>query len=90
MGRRRISQAREKPNPLATILSVAMLLKHAAKRPDLAVLVDDAVDAVLAQGLRTGDIATGEGHERLVGTEEMGAEVVQQIKTLTSSRKECA
>ncbi len=79
-----------KANPLATILSVSMLLKHAAKRPELATLVEDAVDAVLAQGLRTGDIATGEGHERMVGTEEMGAEVVHQIKTLTSSRKECA
>ncbi len=79
-----------KANPLATILSVSMLLKHAAKRPDLSSLVDDAVDAVLAQGLRTGDIATGEGHERMVGTEEMGGEVVHQIKTLTSSRKECA
>ena len=79
-----------KANPLATILSVSMLLTHTAKRPDLAGLVDDAVEAVLAQGLRTGDIATGTGHERMVGTEEMGAAVVHQIRTLTNCRKECA
>lgn len=79
-----------KANPLATILSVSMLLTHSAKRPDLACLVDDAVEAVLAQGLRTGDIASGEEHERMVGTEEMGAAVVHQVRTLTGSRKECA
>ena len=79
-----------KANPLATILSVAMMLTHSAKRPDLACLVDDAVEAVLAQGLRTGDIATGTGHECLVGTEEMGAAVVHQIRTLQGSKKECA
>src|SRR5262249_35834707 len=46
-----------KANPLAAILTIAMLLEHTAKRSDLAKAVDQSVDAVLGAGLRTADLA---------------------------------
>jgi 3-isopropylmalate dehydrogenase len=64
-------------NPLATILSVAMLLRHSLKRGDLADKVEAAVQRVLAKGLRTGDIA-GTGDTR-VGTKEMGEAVIKEL-----------
>ncbi|MEC9465353.1 MAG: 3-isopropylmalate dehydrogenase [Myxococcota bacterium] len=66
-----------KANPLATILSVAMLLDHSAKRPELARMVEAAVDQVLADGLRTGDIAA-EG-DAVVGTKVMGDAIVSAL-----------
>ena len=66
-----------KANPLATILSVAMLLDHSANEPELARMVEAAVDQVLAEGLRTGDIAS-EGDE-VIGTKAMGDAVVAAL-----------
>src|ERR687891_2535459 len=57
-------------NPLATLLSVAMLLRHGLDRPADAKRIESAVDDVLSEGLRTPDLA-GEGGRREVGTEEM-------------------
>jgi 3-isopropylmalate dehydrogenase len=57
-------------NPLATILSVAMMLRHGLDRPADADRVEAAVDRALSDGLRTPDLAGGEG-TREVGTEEM-------------------
>ena len=45
-------------NPLATILSTALLLRHSLGRDDAATAVETAVSNVLAQGVRTADIAT--------------------------------
>ena len=64
-------------NPLATILSVAMLLRHSLGRPDLAGAVEQAVARVLDRGLRTPDIATA--GTRQVGTAEMGDAVVAAL-----------
>src|SRR6185295_3613926 len=61
-------------NPLATILSVAMMLRYTLGEASLAVRVEQAVSKVLDQNLRTGDIYT-EG-TRKVGTKEMGDAVV--------------
>ena len=47
---------RDLANPLATILSVAMMLRYTFNLEEAATRVEDAVKAVLAQGLRTGDI----------------------------------
>ncbi len=64
-------------NPLATILSVAMMLRHSLDEPEAAVRVERAVRAVLDQGLRTPDIeAPG---TRRVGTREMGEAVVAAL-----------
>jgi 3-isopropylmalate dehydrogenase len=64
-------------NPLATILSVAMLLRHSLGRQDLARKVEVAVGEVLRRGLRTPDIA--DGQHQLAGTAEMGGAVVDLL-----------
>jgi 3-isopropylmalate dehydrogenase len=46
-------------NPLATFLSVAMMLRHGLDRPGDAVTIEAAVDTVLERGLRTPDLAAG-------------------------------
>jgi 3-isopropylmalate dehydrogenase len=70
-----------KANPLATILSVAMMMRYTLNRPDLADRVDSAVRAVLAQGLRTPDIHSPGSRE--VGTEAMGDAVVAALRSGT-------
>lgn len=66
-----------KANPLATILSAAMLLRYSLDRGDLADRVEAAVKRVLAEGLRTGDIAAP--GERVLSTSEMGAAVIAAL-----------
>ncbi|MDM0040236.1 3-isopropylmalate dehydrogenase [Variovorax sp. J22G21] len=70
-------------NPLATILSAAMMLRFSLNQPEAADRIESAVKSVLASGLRTGDIWS-EGTKR-VGTREMGDAVVAAItkKTIT-------
>jgi 3-isopropylmalate dehydrogenase len=68
----------DRANPLATILSVAMMFRHTFARGDVADRVDDAVRKVLAQGLRTGDIALP--GEPIVGTRAMGEAVVAALQ----------
>jgi 3-isopropylmalate dehydrogenase len=60
----------DKANPLASILTVAMLLEHGLARPAEASRVRAAVTRVLEAGARTPDLAAGGG--RRVGTREMG------------------
>ncbi|HMX54321.1 MAG TPA: 3-isopropylmalate dehydrogenase, partial [Plasticicumulans sp.] len=64
-------------NPLATILSVAMMLRYSLGRADLAERVERAVSRVLDQGLRTADIRA-EGCET-VGTLAMGEAVLAAL-----------
>ena len=64
-------------NPLATILSVAMMLRFSLNQPEAAERIEKAVDAVLSQGLRTPDIHS-ESTTR-VGTVEMGDAVVKAL-----------
>ena len=65
-------------NPLASILSSAMLLRHSLGLPDEAARIERAVRQVLAQGYRTADIFQ-EGTRR-VGTAEMGDAVVAALE----------
>ncbi len=64
-------------NPIATILSAAMLLRYSLKLEKEAAAVEAAVAAVLKQGYRTKDIA--EEGKKLVGTQEMGDLIADQI-----------
>jgi 3-isopropylmalate dehydrogenase len=64
-------------NPLATILSAAMMLRFSLNQPEAADRIETAVQKVLAQGLRTPDIHS-EGTTK-VGTAEMGAAVVKAL-----------
>ncbi|HUR87780.1 MAG TPA: 3-isopropylmalate dehydrogenase [Ramlibacter sp.] len=72
-------------NPLATILSAAMMLRFSLNQPQAADRIESAVRHVLAQGLRTADIHS-EGTTK-AGTREMGDAVVAAItkKTITKS-----
>ena len=64
-------------NPLATILSVAMMLRYSLNAPDAADAIESAVSSVLDDGLRTGDIFT-EGMTK-VGSVDMGDAVVRAL-----------
>jgi len=64
-------------NPLATILSVAMMLRYSLNAPQAAEAIEAAVGRVLDQGLRTADIFS-EGTTR-VGTKAMGDAVVAAL-----------
>jgi len=72
-------------NPLATILSAAMMLRFSLQQPEAADRIESAVKAVLASGLRTADIWS-EGTTR-VSTREMGEAVVAAMtgKTIIKS-----
>lgn len=65
-------------NPIAQILSAAMMLRHAFGREEAAAAIESAVRAVIAAGYRTGDIYS-EGSRR-VGTKEMGAAIAAAVK----------
>jgi 3-isopropylmalate dehydrogenase len=65
-------------NPLATILSAAMMLRFSLNQEEAASRIERAVQAVLEQGLRTPDIYS-EGTKK-VGTLEMGEAVVAALK----------
>ncbi|MEZ5585056.1 MAG: 3-isopropylmalate dehydrogenase, partial [Candidatus Competibacteraceae bacterium] len=67
-------------NPLATILSVAMMLRYSLAEDTMAERLERAVGEVLLQGLRTADIMTP-GH-RLVSTEQMGDAVVAALQSV--------
>jgi 3-isopropylmalate dehydrogenase len=64
-------------NPLATILSAAMMLRYSLKQPQAAERIEAAVTRVLREGLRTADIHTP--GTRKVGTQEMGDAVLAAL-----------
>ena len=64
-------------NPLAAILSMAMMLRYSFDRPDLADRVHRAVSRVLSEGFRTADIY--QPGTKKVGTREMGEAVVAAL-----------
>ncbi|MBF0358523.1 MAG: 3-isopropylmalate dehydrogenase [Magnetococcales bacterium] len=64
-------------NPLATILSVAMMFRHSLDMPEQAKQVEAAVGRVLDKGLRTADIAMA--GEQSIGTAAMGDAVLAEL-----------
>jgi 3-isopropylmalate dehydrogenase len=64
-------------NPLATILSIAMMLRYSFAQEESAMRIEHAVRKVLAQGFRTGDIY--EPGMKKVGTREMGDAVLANL-----------
>ena len=65
-------------NPLATILSVAMMMRYTFAREDIAQRIETAVRKTLQSGLRTNDI--GEAGMQTIGTVEMGDAVVAALE----------
>lgn len=72
-------------NPIATILSLSMLLRYSFDMAKEADLVENAIKAVLAKGLRTGDIMQ-DGATK-VGTSEMGAAIIEAMQDLARNGK---
>ncbi len=72
---------RDLANPLATILSLALLLRYSMKREDLAAAIESAVQSVLRAGLRTGDLAGPTGQS--IGTKAMGRAVLDALEIET-------
>jgi len=72
-------------NPLATILSAAMMLRYSFGLEKEAVAIETAVNNVLDQGLRTGDIASrsnANSNEKIVGTKAMGEAVLKALEKI--------
>ncbi|MDQ6962575.1 MAG: 3-isopropylmalate dehydrogenase [Mariprofundaceae bacterium] len=70
----------DKANPLATILSVAMMLRYSLGREDMADKIEQAVEQVLANGVRTADIAVS--GEYFIGCAAMGHAVCAQLEAM--------
>lgn len=67
-------------NPLGTVMSVAMLLRHSLSLEDEARAVEKAVDAAVTGGARTGDMGPDAASgQRAISTREMGAAVRDRI-----------
>jgi 3-isopropylmalate dehydrogenase len=65
-------------NPIAMIASYAMALRYSFNMTEMADRVENAIAAVLASGMRSADIA--QENRRTVGTEELGAAILKQLK----------
>ena len=68
-----------KANPLAQVLSVAMMLRYGLNQPEAATKVEQAVNAVFEKGYRTGDILSA--GTQLVGCREMGEALLQNLES---------
>lgn len=66
-------------NPIAQILSLAMLLRFSLGMVEASEAISGAVGRAIADGFRTGDIATGMAGEKKVGTDEMGAAIIARL-----------
>ncbi|MCB9906734.1 MAG: 3-isopropylmalate dehydrogenase [Planctomycetes bacterium] len=66
-------------NPMAAILSAAMLLRHSGGHEDAALAIEQAVDQALAQGLRTADLLPRERRHEAVGTIEFTEAVLAAL-----------
>lgn len=66
-------------NPIAQILSVAMLLRFSLGETDAAQAIEDAVAQTIDAGFRTGDIATGAASETRVHTSGMGDAILARL-----------
>ena len=67
-------------NPIAQILSIALMFRHSFARNDLALVIEAAVGKTIAVGLRTGDIfSPAETGARKVGTREMGDAITAAV-----------
>jgi 3-isopropylmalate dehydrogenase len=66
-------------NPIAQILSAALMLRYSFGKDDAAKSIENAIAQVLNAGLRTGDIYSKQAGEKLVNTKEMGDAIVAAI-----------
>ena len=76
----------DKANPLATMLSAAMLLRYSLGALEAADQIEQGVAAVLAQGLRTSDLSAGDAQTGALGTRAMGDAVVAALLAQSPAR----
>jgi 3-isopropylmalate dehydrogenase len=69
-----------KANPIATILSAAMMLRLSFDQPEAASVVERAVDKVLSEGARTPDLASA--GETIITTQEVGSRIVEAVASV--------
>ncbi len=74
-------------NPIATILSTAMLLRYSLNMDREAQIVEKAVELTLKDGLRTQDIAGRGRRNKIVSTSEFGDYVVGKVRKISKLRK---
>ena len=72
-----------KANPLAMIMSFAMMLKYSFDMLEDSQMIETAVQNVLLKGLRTVDIK--EGGQKIISTDEMGNAVLEELKVLSGN-----
>ena len=72
-----------KANPLAMVMSFAMMLKYSFDMQEDSKLVEKAVQNVLLKGLRTADIK--DGAKKIDSTKEMGDAVIEELKILSGN-----
>ena len=70
----------DRANPLAAILSVAMLFEHSLHAPEAAEAVRGAVERVLAAGHRTQDLVLPGESRETIGCHEMGDRVLEALE----------
>lgn len=66
-------------NPIGTILSAALLLRHSLKHEEAAAAIEAAVEGVLAQGYRTPDLK--QPGTQVIGTQQMGDRIAHAVET---------
>ncbi len=74
--RHQISQAKNIANPIAQILSLALLLRYSPDADDAACAIERAINRALEEGIRTGDLARGAA---AVSTDEMGDIIARYV-----------
>tara|TARA_B100000700_G_C14325184_1_gene525566 strand:- start:30 stop:542 length:513 start_codon:yes stop_codon:yes gene_type:complete len=72
-----------KANPLAMIMSFAMMLKYSFDMQEDSQLIENAVQNVLSKGFRTADIK--KGAEKIVSTQDMGTAVIEELKNISGN-----
>lgn len=70
-----------KANPLAAIASVALMCRYSLDMPEAAVEIEQAIEATLNDGFRTGDITSNPAKEHEVSTSEMGSAILKHLDT---------
>ena len=70
-----------KANPLAMIMSFAMMLKYSFDMYEDSILLEKSVQNVLSKGLRTPDIK--QNNETSISTQQMGQAIIDELKILS-------
>ena len=76
-------------NPIAQILSAALMLRFSFKMEEQAVLIEKAVESVLQKGHATADlIPPGSTTTKPIGTRQMGDVIAREMELLVSNKKQ--